>query len=213
MELLGSDSLTNLELLAIIIKDNKFDCLKIANNILYGNDRCENISDFDYLDNISIEKLKTYRGIGKIKAIQIKAVIEFAKRISKNYDKKRIKIKCPNDVFECVYSLYIGAKQECLRTIILDKQNNVLSIHRVAIGSIDNINIGLREILSEPIKQLANGIILVHNHPSGSLKISTNDINFTKKVEDYSKIFNIQLLDHIIIANNKYVSMKEIGIF
>ena len=88
-----------------------------------------------------------------------------------------------------------------------------MSIVTNAIGSNDNINVGLKEILSEPIKQLSSSIILVHNHPSGSLKPSEADIRFTRKVEEYSRIFNIQLLDHIIIANNKYVSMKETGKF
>ena len=102
-------------------------------------------------------------------------------------------------------------KQECLKTVILNKQNCIISIVTNAIGSNDNISVGLKEILSEPIKQLASSIILVHNHPGGSLIPSKNDINFTKKVDEYSKIFNIQLLDHIIIANNNYTSMKEIG--
>lgn len=215
LELLGSSNLTNSELLAIIIKTGTKDmnCLEISQNILSGKDKISNLSDIDYLTNLSLEELKQFKGIGRVKAIQIKAVIELAKRISENSDKEKLKIKCPRDVFNCLSYSYFGMKQECLKTVILNKQNQVLSIVTNAIGNNDNINIGLKEILSEPIKQLANGIILVHNHPGGSLNPSANDIKFTKKVEEYSKIFNIQLLDHIIIANNKYVSMKEIGKF
>jgi len=213
LELLGSNNLTNSELLAIIIKTGtkEMNCLEIAQNILSDKDKFSNISDIDYLTNLSLEELKQYKGIGRVKAIQIKAVIELAKRIGKNYEKVNNKITCPRDVFDRLVSTYTGMKQECLKTVILNKQNCIISIVTNAIGSNDNISVGLKEILSEPIKQLASGIILVHNHPGGSLIPSKNDINFTKKVDEYSKIFNIQLLDHIIIANNNYTSMKEIG--
>lgn len=213
MELLGSNNLTNSELLAIIIKTGtkEMNCLEIAQNILSDKDKFTNISDIDYLTNLSLEELKQYKGIGRVKAIQIKAVIELAKRIEKNYERIKNKVTCPKDIFDRLADSYAGMKQECLKTVILNKQNYIISIVTNAIGSNDNINIGLKEILSEPIKQLASSIILVHNHPGGSLTPSNNDINFTKKVEEYSRIFNIQLLDHIIIANNNYTSMKEIG--
>lgn len=215
LELLGSNNLTNSELLAIIIKTGTKDmnCLEIAQNILSDKSKYSNLNDIDYLANLSFEELKKYKGIGRVKAIQIKAVMELAKRISKNYDNIKNKITCPKDVYDNLAYTYIGMKQECLKTIILNKQNAILSIVTNAIGSNDNIDIGLKEILSEPIKQLSSSIILVHNHPSGSLKPSNADIRFTKKVEEYSRIFNIQLLDHIIIANNNYVSMKETGKF
>ena len=215
LELLGSNNLTNSELLAIVIKTgtNEMNCLEIAQSILSNKSKFANMSDIDYLVNLSLEELKKYKGIGRVKAIQIKAVVELAKRISKNYEREKIKITCPRDVYNILSDFYFGLKQECLKTIILDKQNHVLSIVTNAVGSNDNINIGLKEILSEPIKQFASGIILVHNHPGGSLIPSNSDIKFTRKVEEYSKIFNIQLLDHIIIANNKYVSMKELKKF
>ena len=87
----------------------------------------------------------------------------------------------------------------------------ILSVVTNAIGTNDSINISFKEILSEPIKQMAHSIILVHNHPSGSLTPSKQDIIFTNKINEISNIFNIILLDHIIIANNKYISMKEKG--
>lgn len=85
----------------------------------------------------------------------------------------------------------------------------MISVITNAIGNTDNINIGIKEILSEPIKQMANSIILIHNHPSGNLKPSRADIVFTNKVSEYAKIFEITLLDHLIISNNGYVSLKE----
>ena len=215
LELLGSANLTNSELLAIVIKTGtkNMNCIEIAQNILGCKDNLQNISDIDFLTNLSLEELKKYEGIGRVKAIQIKAVIELARRISKNYEMKKVKITCPNDVFNILSDSYLGLKQECLKTIILNRQNNVLSIVTNAVGNSGNINVGLKEILSEPIKQLAYGIILVHNHPSGSLNPSSEDIKLTKKVNEFAKNFDIVLLDHIIIANNKYVSMKELKKF
>lgn len=214
LELLGETSLTNSELLAIVIKTGtlKQNCLQIAQNILSNNSN-SNLTDLEYLSNLSLTELKSFEGIGRVKAIQIKAVVELSKRISKTYEINKDKITCPNDVFNLLAQSYIGKRQETLKTILLDKQKKILSIVTNAMGSNDNINIGIKEIFSEPIKYLANSIILVHNHPSGSLFPSKNDIYFTKKIDEYSRIFNIELLDHIIIAKNNYVSLKELGKF
>lgn len=214
LELLGEASLTNSELLAIIIKTGtlKLNCLQIAQNILSGN-KNSNLTDLQYLANVSLEELKSFEGIGRVKAIQIKAVVEFSKRISRTYEINKDKITCPRDVYNLLAQGYIGKKQESLKTILLNKQKNIISVVTNAIGTNDNINVGVKEIFSEPIKHLASAIILVHNHPGGSLIPSKNDIIFTKKIDEYSKIFNIELLDHIIITDNNYVSLKELRKF
>lgn len=214
LELMGESNLTNSELLAIIIKNGtkKYNCLEIAQNILNSNHENLDISDLEFLSNLSIEELKSYEGIGKIKAIQIRAVIELSKRISSTYVNNRKKITTPRDVFKLLHKYFIGKRQEVLKTVILNKSNNIISIITNAIGSTDNINIGVKEILSEPIKQMANSIVLVHNHPSGNLNPSKADINFTNRVNECSKMFDIVLLDHLIISNEGYVSLKEMQI-
>ncbi len=214
LELLGAENLTNSELLAIVIKNGtkKYNCLEIAQNILKTNEKLQNVSDLEYLSSLTFEQLIKYEGIGRVKAIQIKAVIELSKRINSIYSAKdKYKIKSPRDVFNILGSTYIGKKQECIKTILLNKQNVVISIVTNAIGNNDSVNIGIKEILCEPIKQMATGIILAHNHPSGKLMPSKQDIDFTQKIADYSKVFNIQLLDHVIIGNLNYTSMKEQG--
>lgn len=214
LELVGPSNLTNSELLAIIIKNGtkKYSCLDISRNILNKSNNLK-ISDIEYLSELSLQELQDFEGIGRVKAIQIKAVLELAKRIAKTYENniQKDKIVSPSDVFNLVGEMFCFEKQEFLRTILLNKRNRVLSIVTNAIGSNDSINISLKEIFSEPIKQMAHSIILVHNHPSGSLQPSKNDLNFTNKVIEISQIFNINLLDHIIIANNKFMSFKEKG--
>ncbi|MEG0873253.1 MAG: DNA repair protein RadC [Clostridia bacterium] len=211
LELVGASNLTNSELLAIVIKNGtkKLNCLEIAQNILKGNENNSKVSDLEYLTSLSIEELKTYEGIGRVKAIQILSIVELSKRMLNIYVKSKDKIVSPRDVFNILLSEYLGKKQECLKTILLNKQNKIIAIITNAIGSNDSINIGLKEIFSEPIKQMAHGIILAHNHPSGSLRPSKQDIEFTKYVDEYSKIFNIELMDHIIIAGSEYLSLKE----
>ena len=214
LELVGPTNLTNSELLAIIIQTGtkKSSCLDIARSIL-NDSKNINMSDIEFLSKLSLEELKAYSGVGRVKAIKIKAVVELAKRIAKTHESnlQKDKITTPRDVFDLVGQLFCFEKQECLRTILLNKRNSVLSIVTNAIGSNDSINISLKEVLSEPIKQMAHSIILVHNHPSGTLDASKQDLLFTNKVLESSKMFNINLLDHIIIANNKYISFKEKG--
>ena len=129
------------------------------------------------------------------------------------YATEKKKITSPKDVFDLLQKEFIGKKQEVLKTIILNKKNTVISVITNAIGNNDNISIGIKEILSEPIKQMANSIILVHNHPSGNLKPSNADILFTQKINENAKLFDITLLDHIIISNKGYISLKEINKF
>ena len=213
LELMGEANLTNSELLAIVIKNGttNLNCIQIAHNILSNNSEVTNISDLEYLSNISLEELKKFEGIGRKKAILIKAVVELSKRISKTYTIEKKKISSPRDVFELVNQSYIGLKQESIKTLILNKSNGVLSITSNAVGSVDSVYLSIREILSEPIKQMASSIILVHNHPSGNLQPSKQDIKFTKQICEYSSVFNINLLDHIIIGKNEYLSMKSKG--
>lgn len=215
LELIGENNLTNSELLAIIIKTGtkKYNCLEIAQNILKTKENISKISDLEYLTNLSLEELKSYEGIGRVKAIQIKAMIELSKRIASMYATEKKKITSPKDVFDLLQKEFIGKKQEVLKTIILNKKNTVISVITNAIGNNDNISIGIKEILSEPIKQMANSIILVHNHPSGNLKPSNADILFTQKINENAKLFDITLLDHIIISNKGYISLKEINKF
>lgn len=213
MELLGPKNLTNSELLSIIIKTGTKDCncLKIAQNILTSNKDINRVSELEYLSMLSISELQKFKGIGKIKAIEIVAVIELAKRIGNEFVSiKKDKITSPKDVFDIVKKDYVGIKNEVLKIIILNRQNKVLSIINIE-GMVDRVMVNMKHIFSEPIKQLASSIILCHNHPGGSMVPSKYDIELTRKVLEYGKIFEISLIDHIIVVSDKFVSLKELG--
>lgn len=215
LELQGPENLTNSELLAIVIKTGTKDksCLDISRDILNSNKSAEHVTDLEYLSNMSINTLKKFKGVGRVKSIQIKAVIELAKRISKLNVNNKTKITSPIDVYNLLNDSYIAKKQEIVKTILLDNSNKVLSVITNGIGKVSSVQIGIKEIFSEPIKQMASGIILVHNHPSGNMVASESDIRFTKTICEYGQTFEIKLLDHVIIGKNEYISMKEKGYF
>lgn len=207
-EKLGSNCLTDAELISIIIKNGgkELNCLEISKYIL--GEHSNGLAGFNYLKQASIDELMKIPGIGKVKAIQLKCVVELAERINGVYNKKT-KIKCPKDIFGLL-GKEMGNKQvEEMKVVLLDSKAVVKSVVTVSLGAVNKTTVSLKEMLSEPIKQLAASIIIVHNHPSGDTTPSRQDILMTKKVKDYTSIFDIQLLDHIIIGKDGYTSIKE----
>ena len=147
------------------------------------------------------------KGIGKVKAIQLKAICELATRMSKpaNYRKKRI--KGPEDLVKILISEMQIETREILKLIILNKKNEILKITNLAEGNISYANISMQNLFSKILKMNAPKFALVHNHPSGDTTPSNIDIKFTKLVCDNATLLNIELLDHIIIGKNSYTSI------
>lgn len=210
LERYGANILTDTELLAIIIKSGNKDlnCVDVA-RILLGS-HTNGLSGFKYIEESSLSELMKVPSIGKVKAIQLKAVIELAKRINNTkLNEKRIKVTSPMQVYELLGSDMKDKKVEEVKVILLDNKSYVKSVITVSIGSTNKSMVSPKEILSEPVKQLATSIILVHNHPSGDTVPSRQDLMLTRKIIDYADIFEIKLLDHIIIGGNGYTSIKE----
>ena len=209
-ERLGSNYLTDAELLAIIIKNGSkaLNSLDMARYILAEHEN--GLSGFSYLKEVSLDELMKIQGIGKVKAIQLKAVIELAGRICNELkSEKRTKITSPQDVYNLLRKDMAQKQTEELRVVILDNKNYVKSIVTVSRGATNKTIISTKEILSEPVKQLASAIILAHNHPSGDTTPSRQDILLTRKICDYARIFEIDLCDHVIVGKNGYTSLKE----
>lgn len=204
----GAEVLSDSELLAILIKTGTKDinCLELAKQLLSV--APSGLSGFDFLNHASIDELMQFNGIGKVKAIQIKAIIELAKRISMGKIVQP-KILSPKDVYEMLYREMAELEKEEIKLVILDSKNHVKSVATLAKGKINAATVTIKELLSEPIKQLATGIILVHNHPSGDTTPSRQDIMLTKKVSEYALMFDIILKDHIIIGKHGYTSLRE----
>lgn len=207
LELHGEQTLSNAELLAIIIKTGtkQETSVQIAQKILKLNDTKED--DLRFLQNLNIEELKKIKGIGRIKAIQIKALCELSKRMEVPSNYKKITIKEPNDIAKIMIQSMQFEKREIVKIVIMNSKNEVLKIKDLSIGGANFVNLSVKDILSEPIKMQAPKIILVHNHPSGSAKPSKKDIEFTNELYDLAELMGIQLIDHLVIGEGNYVSI------
>lgn len=208
MELYGEKVLSNAELLAIIIKTGTKEAssVTIAQKLLNLNPNPQN-NNLDFLREITIEEFMQIKGIGKVKAIQLKAVCELAVRMTTPLNYQRIKIKRPEDIVKLLMEEMRLEKQEIVKLIILNNKNEIIRIKNVALGGINSVNMSVKDILSEPIKIQAPKIILVHNHPSGDATPSRADIDVTEKIFELAQIFNIELLDHIVIGNMNFTSI------
>lgn len=209
----GADKLSDAELLAMIIKAGTKD--KTAVQLIQ-----ELMNEYDYenlgisfLNELSLSEIQKIKGLGKIKSIQLKALMEIAKRITKPVDVLRFKINSPEDVAELMMEELRYLKQERLVTILLDSQNVVLKVVTATIGGLNMSAVEPRDIFKEPIKLSAAKILLVHNHPSGNPFPSDSDIKLTKRFAEAGKIFGIEILDHIIIGNGIFSSLKKMNKF
>lgn len=207
LEQYGAKALTNAELLAIIIKTGTKDetAVGLAQKVLKLNtDEKDNLK---FLCDLTVEEFTKIKGIGKIKTIQLKAVCELATRINSVSSYKEKQILRPKDIAEILMERTRFEKQEILKVAMLNNKNKLIRIKEIAKGGGNFVAATIRSILNEAVKIEAAKIILIHNHPTGDPTPSKQDIEFTKNVEQASKILGIQLLDHIVIGDLKYVSI------
>lgn len=207
LEMYGEKTLSNAELLAIIIKTGTKEetSVQLAQRLLSLNKTTK--EDLNYLQTLSIEELMEVKGIGKVKAIQLKAVGEISARMFSKTKYKKMFINEPKDLAEILIGNIKSETNEKVKIAILNSRNQLLKIQDIASGGIDFVNIEVKEILTEPIKMKAPKYILVHNHPGESAKPSKNDVEYTKTLYKLSQLFNIELVDHIIIAGMNYTSI------
>ena len=208
LELYGEKTLSDAELLAIIIKSGTKEetSVELARRILNLNEGID-AKDLNFLREKSLEEFMQIKGIGRVKAIQLKALCEFATRMNKPTDYRKIIIREPKDIAKIMIPEMKHLKTETLKIVILNNANEILKIQNVAIGNTNMVAAGAKNILAEAVKIQAPKIILTHNHPSGNPMPSDKDIEFTKRMQEACKILGIQLLDHIIIAGDSYISI------
>lgn len=208
LEIYGAENLSNAELLAIIIKTGTKDesSVTIAQRILSLRENTEK-EDLRFLQDISLEEFTKIKGIGKVKAIQLKAVCELTKRISRPINNQKKVIKSPEDVAKLLIPELRYETREIVKVLILNSKNVVLKIINIALGGANFACIEPKDVLSEAIKMQAPKIILVHNHPSGDPKPSNGDYKVTDRIYEASELLGIKLLDHIIIGDGTYNSL------
>ena len=208
----GANRLTDAELLAIILKSGtkNISSVKLAQNILHNDVLKE--EGFSVLKDLSISELTKYNGIGTVKAVQILAVFEIAKRINVTNKNTKSKIRSPEMAYQLLRNEMEDLKQETIKTIILNRKADVIAVVTNAIGGQSKIVLTPKEVMCEPIKQMAASIILAHNHPSGDPTPSKADIRFTENIIKAAEMFDIEVLDHIVIGKNSFISLKQMNL-
>lgn len=203
----GIGILSNAELLSVIIKDQKnASGIDIAYNLIAS------CGDIAALNDLGAEELKKIDGIGDSSAVEILAAIELGKRISRYKSMKKIKtITCPEDVYDYASPIIEGKDKEHFAVILMNIKNHILSMPIISIGGLAVSVVDAREVFKESVKNNAASIIMVHNHPSGDPTPSKEDILITRRMIEAGKIMDIPVLDHVIIGNNRYTSLKETG--
>ena len=209
----GAEKLSDAELLAIIIKTGTKD--KDAVELIYElmNEYNEKGMGLSFLSEVSTSEIQKIKGLGNVKAIQLKAIVEIAKRMAKPADILQFKITSPEDAVSLLMEDMRYLKQERLVTILLDAKNTVMKIITNTIGGLNASIVEPREIFKEPIKCSSSKIILAHNHPSGNPYPSEKDIQLSNRMNEAGKLFGIELMDHIIIGNGVFASLKKMNKF
>ena len=208
LELYGEKNLSDAELLAIVIKTGTKNetSVQIAQKILNLNYDPQ-MGNLNFLKDISLEELMQIKGIGRVKAIQLKAICELSIRMSRPSNYKQVKISSTEDAAKFVLEELKNQKKEYIKIILLNNKNYILKTCDMAIGGTNFVNVNIKEIILEALKIKAPRMILIHNHPSGDPTPSKNDIEFTDKLYNATKMFDIELLDHIVIGNIDYKSI------
>jgi len=175
------------------------------------------LSQFGNLRGIasaSVEELSQVKGIGIAKASQIKAAFELANRLE-DYSAAGDKplVKTPEDVVSVVKGRLKGKKKEHFLALLLDTRSQLIRVSEISIGSLDTSIVHPREVFKEAISASAASVIFAHNHPSGDPEASEDDIELTKRLAKAGEIVGIDVLDHIIICDKKYLSLKREGLF
>ena len=209
LELYGEKTLSNAELLAIIIKSGTKEetSVQVAQRILKLREAKKD--DLSFLQKLSIAELTKIKGIGKIKAIQIKAICELAVRMSKPNNYKGIYLRTTEEVAQMFLGQFQNEEHEIAKVVLLDNTLKIIKIEDISIGGSNFVDIGIKTILKSAMKVEATKVILVHNHPSGQPTPSLGDIKFTDKLYNALAIFEIDLCDTVIIAGEQYQSLYE----
>ncbi|UXH46864.1 DNA repair protein RadC [Rossellomorea vietnamensis] len=203
----GAASLSNQELLAILLRTGtkSESVLQLSNRLL------NQFDGLNLLKDASLEEITKTKGIGLAKAVQIMAAVEFGRRISNLTFDDRYSIRSPEDGANYVMNDMRFLAQEHFVCLYLNTKNQVLHKQTIFIGSLNASIVHPREVFKEAFRRSAASIICIHNHPSGDPTPSREDIEVTKRLVECGRIIGIDILDHLIIGEKKFISLKEKG--
>ena len=208
LEHYGAGALSSAELLAIILRVGMGgeNVVRVAERLLA---RFEGLPG---LAQATVSELCQEKGIGQAKAVQIKAALELGRRLLVTAPHERPQMRSPADAANLLMAEMSLLPQEHLRTVLLDTRNRVLSIPTIYVGSLNTAQVRVGEMFREAIRANCAGMIVVHNHPSGDPTPSPEDVQVTRMIVEAGSLLNIDVLDHLIIGRQRFVSLKERGL-
>ena len=208
MLLKGRASLSDVELLAIILGSGtaQFSAVDLARQVLQ---RCNN--SLDELAKLSIGELTKIKGIGDAKAVAVVSALELGRRRKTTAVAKRLVIRSSSDVYDHVKPFLLDLAHEEFWVLFLNRGNVVVKTSKISSGGMAGTIVDPRLVFKEALENLANSIILVHNHPSGTLKPSEADEKLTTKLVEAGKFLDIQVLDHLIFTDKGFYSFGDHG--
>jgi DNA repair protein RadC len=204
----GATALSEAELLAILLRVG----VQGENAVQLGQRLLDRFHDLDGIQRAPFEELENQRGIGEAKAAQIKAAIELGRRLSGQQPKERITISKPEEAAALVQYEMSGLEQEHLRVLVLDTRNHLLDTVEIYRGSISSAQVRAADVFKPAIRRNASAIIVVHNHPSGDPTPSPDDLAVTRALVEAGKLIDVDVLDHLVVGQGRFVSMKERGL-
>lgn len=205
----GKSSLSDAELLAIVLGSGNIEetALQLAQRMLK-----ENGNSLANLAKLNINEFKKYRGVGLVKAINIIAAFELGRRRQGLEPAERLAIKTPVQAYELFKPLLSDLRHEEFYIAMLDRANQLIKTEHISKGGMSSTVVDIRLICKFLLENNASCVILAHNHPSGNLNPSNEDIQLTKKLKEATKLFDISILDHIIVGDNSYTSLADKGL-
>ena len=208
----GAENLTDAELLAVLLRTGTKgeNSLRLAQKILHPE------TDRGGLVNLlqwTVEQLRQVRGIGKVKAIQIRCLAELARRMAKAEALEGLDFSSPNTIARYYMEDMRHRQKEVMKLLLLNTKAKLIGASDISVGTVNATLVSPRELFLEALKKNAVSIILLHNHPSGDPTPSQEDILLTQRVRKAGDLIGIELLDHIIIGDNRYISLREKGFF
>ena len=205
----GGEYLTDAELLAIILKTGTKNrtSVDIAREVLLSND---GYGGLENIRTLSIEELMKISGVGWVKAVQLKAVSELAKRLAVAQGEEKTTIKTADDVKALLMPQMKEYCKEVVKAVFLNTKNGVIRVMDISIGSLSASIVHPREVFREAVKCSAAGVIICHNHPSGDPTPSVDDISTTKRLIEAGTVMGIQVLDHLVFGAGQYRSIMEL---
>ncbi len=208
----GAGALSDAELLAVILRTGTKNqrVIDLAVNILNYSTAYPGLKGLNYL---TLKELTRIKGVGRVKAIELLCLTEITRRMSKQLQQENLRLITPQSVADYYMQDMRHLTREVVKLLMLDSKNRLIKDIIVSEGTVNTSLVPIREIYVNAVKYEAVHIILLHNHPSGDPSPSAEDIRITKRLWEAGNLMGILLMDHIIIGDNRYISLKQQGLF